>query len=269
MNGPLIALVQDENLRKPIQTLADNLDTDVIWSLDLKGVISEVARLRPAVLLVDLNYQPQQWHDIARALKSNPATRRLAILGFAVGLTGELREQANAVIFDEVFEAQDSPDGGLLTTLKSRVESFARRSDLEIQEALQAPCQQPMPQLVHKGIQEFNRGNYYEAHEDLEHAWMEEPQVVRNLYQGILQVGVAYYQIQRSNYWGAIKMFLRGFQWLEAMPDTCHGIDVAKLRQDAKHVWQVLESLGPSRINEFDQSMFQPVSYDERFVVGG
>ncbi|MCI0711435.1 MAG: DUF309 domain-containing protein [Chloroflexi bacterium] len=268
MNDPLLALVQDESLRKPIQKLAEDLNTDVIWSLDLKGVISEVARLRPAVLLVDLKHQPQQWHDIVRALKSNPATRRLAILGFAISLTDDLREKANAVIFDEVFEAQDSPDGVLLTTLTSRVESFARRSDIEIQRALQSPCQQPMPQLVLKGIQEFNRGNYYEAHEELEHAWMDEPQIVRNLYQGILQVGVAYYQIQRSNYWGAVKMFLRGFQWLEAMPDTCHGINIVKLRQDAKHVWQTLETLGPDRIDEFDQSMFHPISYDENVVTG-
>jgi hypothetical protein len=63
-------------------------------------------------------------------------------------------------------------------------------------------------------------------------------------------------------------MFLRGFQWLEAMPDTCHGIDVAKLRQDAKRAWQALETLGPDRIEEFDQSMFQPIHYDESFVVG-
>lgn len=266
MNAPLIALVEDEKLRQPIQSLAKRLNSDVIWTLDVKGVVSTVADLRPAVILVELNHDPHHWHDIVRALKSNPATRRIAILGFAVDLTDTLREKATDVIFDEIFEAKDSPGGGLLTTLESRVTSFARRTDMDIQQALGTPCQQKIPQLVLQGIQEFNRGNYYEAHEDLEHAWMDEAQLVRNLYQGILQVGVAYFQIQRSNYWGAIKMFLRGFQWLEAMPDTCHGIDVAKLRQDARRAWRELETLGPDRIDEFDQSIFQPIAYDEDFV---
>jgi predicted metal-dependent hydrolase len=267
VNSPIIALVEDEDLRRPIQELAANLHCDVIWSLDVKGVVSRVANLRPAVILIELSHEPHHWHDIVRALKSNPATRRIAILGFSVNLTSELREKATSVIFDDVFAAKDSPDDVLLSTLESRVKSYARRTDADIQQALKQTCLEPMPRLVYQGIQEFNRGNYYEAHEDLEHAWMDETHVVRNLYQGILQVGVAYYQIQRSNYWGAIKMFLRGFQWLEAMPNVCHGVDVAKLRQDARHAWQALETLGPGRIDEFDQSLFQPINFDETFVV--
>lgn len=264
-HGPIIALVGDDELRAPIRELADELDTDVIWSLDVAGVVSRVVELRPAVLLVDLRHDADRWPDIVRALKSNPATRRLAVIGFAKGLDDELRAAAEAVIFDEVFEAADDPRGGLLTSLPTRVKAYARQADDDLRAALEAPCQQPMPQLVYQALQEFNNGHYYEAHEDLEHAWMDEEHEVRNLYQGILQAGVAYYQIRRGNYWGAVKMFLRAFQWLSAMPDECHGIDVAKLRRDARQVWRELESLGPDNIEAFDSSLFQPVRYDPAY----
>ena len=49
-----------------------------------------------------------------------------------------------------------------------------------------------IPELVLKGIEEFNKGEFYECHEYLEEAWMQEPHRVRFLYQGILQVGVGF-----------------------------------------------------------------------------
>lgn len=262
----IIALVEDDRLRQPIAVLAEQLNAEISWSVKLRGVVARMVEMRPLVLLVDLAGDVERWQMIVRALKSNPATRRLGVIGFADGLTDELRIQAEAVLVDDIFEANDRPQGGLLTTLESRVTTYARRADQALQAELVAPCQQPMPRLVYQGLAEFNRGNYYEAHEDLEHAWVAEVHVVRNLYQGILQAGVAYFQIQRGNYWGAIKMFLRAFQWLEAMPDTCHGIDVAKLRTDARRVWRVLEQLGPENIEQFDQSLFQPVRYDPAYL---
>jgi len=49
---------------------------------------------------------------------------------------------------------------------------------------------------------------------------------VRELYRAILQVGIAYYQIERGNHRGALKMLLRSVQWLAMLPDRCQGIDV-------------------------------------------
>ena len=60
------------------------------------------------------------------------------------------------------------------------------------------------------GLLEFNRGAYFEQHEFLETAWRAEARPVRALYQGILQIGLAFLQIQRGNWPGAIKMFRRG-----------------------------------------------------------
>ena len=56
-----------------------------------------------------------------------------------------------------------------------------------------------LSQLALDGIEEFNRGEFYECHEYLEEAWMQEPRRVRFLYQGILQVGVGFYHLGRGN----------------------------------------------------------------------
>lgn len=63
------------------------------------------------------------------------------------------------------------------------------------------------PDEVWKGIELFNRQKFFDAHESLENAWRAEPDPIRSLYQGILQVGVAYYHLEHRNLIGAQKSF--------------------------------------------------------------
>ena len=59
------------------------------------------------------------------------------------------------------------------------------------------PCYETAPVLLRRGIAQFNRGEFFEQHETLEDLWREEPRPIRTLYQGILQIGVALYHVQR------------------------------------------------------------------------
>lgn len=127
------------------------------------------------------------------------------------------------------------------------------------QESLPGFCRGEMHPRARKGIQEYNAGEYYEAHEYLELAWRDTDSPGRDLYQGILQVGVAYYQIQRGNYRGALKMFNRARDLLQSLPDVCQGVDVAVLRRDAKRVEDILREKGPEEMDEIDPGRFQPV----------
>ena len=73
---------------------------------------------------------------------------------------------------------------------------------------------------------------------------------------------MAYLQIERGNYNGALKMFLRVRQWIDPLPDRCRGVDVAQLRADAKHVHESLLALGHERIGGFDRRLFKRVVYE-------
>ena len=150
------------------------------------------------------------------------------------------------------------PRSRFIADLPALIQQYARTVDFE---ALSLTCLQPLSSLASQGIELFNRGEYFEAHEVLEHAWNEDETPGRELYRAILQVAVAYLQIERGNYNGAMKMFLRMRQWIDPLPELCRGVDVARLRADARRVYEQILALGRSRITEFDRGMFQPVRY--------
>ena len=129
-------------------------------------------------------------------------------------------------------------------------------------EYISQDCEGGISKTVCHGLELFNQGKYFEAHEELELAWRVESDPLRELYRGILQVAVVYLHISRGNYSGAMKVYRRCRKWLEPWPDTCIGIDIGKLRHDLEHTIEELQKLGKDRIAEFDLSSFQPVQYD-------
>jgi uncharacterized protein len=139
-----------------------------------------------------------------------------------------------------------------------------QRRDSEMDASAQEPdlpCHAPLPPDAIRGLEYFNSGEYFEAHEFLEAAWRAEPGPVRELYRGVLQVAVGYFHLQRGNYAGAIKMFQRSRSWLTPFPDVCQGINLARLRQDMDRVESELIRLGEERIRHFDRTLLKPVEY--------
>jgi uncharacterized protein len=123
------------------------------------------------------------------------------------------------------------------------------------------PEQDPgkLPDLALRGIEEFNRGEFYECHEYLEEAWMQESRRVRFLYQGILQVAVGFYHLQNGNWRGATGLLRNGTVRLKEFEPTTMGLDVAKLVRESERCLSELESLGRERIDEFDASKIPKV----------
>lgn len=114
------------------------------------------------------------------------------------------------------------------------------------------------PQAI-KGIEAFNAGAFFRAHEYFELAWLDTSSPVKDLYQGILQVGLAYYHIQRENYPGAMKMLQRSQELLAPFPENCRGVDIHTLRSDAERVEKACRDLGAAHISSFKEEWFQPV----------
>lgn len=109
-----------------------------------------------------------------------------------------------------------------------------------------ASCSDPAPPLLVRGVHQFNAGEYFECHETLETLWMKEPGAVRELYQGILQIGVAFLKQGRGEYRGAIGLLRRGLAHLAPFEPDCQGIDVARLRSESGAVLRRLEAAGPA-----------------------
>jgi predicted metal-dependent hydrolase len=113
-------------------------------------------------------------------------------------------------------------------------------------------CKEPPPPDLLEGIAQFNRGEYFEQHETLERLWIAERRDVRRLYQGILQVGVAFHHLRKLNHHGTVYMLTRGPRYLAPFAPSCQCVDVAALIADAGAALAEVERLGKERLSEFD-----------------
>ncbi|HEX5938776.1 MAG TPA: DUF309 domain-containing protein [Dehalococcoidia bacterium] len=119
-------------------------------------------------------------------------------------------------------------------------------------------CSDAPPAELLRGIEEFNRGEFFEQHETLEEIWIEETDPVRYLYQGILQVGVGFYHRRRNNFRGATLLLERGTRYLQPFRPSCLGIDVEALVGAAELALAEIQRLGPEGLAAFDESRFVP-----------
>ncbi len=208
---------------------------------------------QPALLVFDLSATAVPWQQWIPRLKTSPATRRIPILCYGSHVNVEMMTEAKRLGADAVLARSR-----FTSDMLNLFQKYARVPD---RDAIQTACQEPLSALAQRGIELFNQGQYYECHDDLEEAWRQDESDGRSLYQGILQTGIALYQIQRGNYRGAIKMLLRLRQWLDPLPDVCRGVDVAGLRHNIAAIHESLAALGSDKIEEFDWQIVQSVLF--------
>jgi predicted metal-dependent hydrolase len=214
-------------------------------------LLDKITNWQPLLLIFDLGNQAVPWRKWIATLRTSPATRRIPILAFGPHVNVEVMTSAREAGADEVVGRSR-----FMSAMPELITKLARSWD---REGITAACQEPLSELGRKGIEAFNKGDYYESHEYLEDAWNEDTGPARDMYKAVLQVAVAYLQIERENYSGAVKMFLRARQWLEPLPNVCRGIDIARLKEDAQQVHQLLLELGPQQIKAIDRTVFRPV----------
>jgi predicted metal-dependent hydrolase len=216
------------------------------------GYVTRLALAAVALLIVDAD--DPAWRYWTTTPKSSPATRRIPVLVLAD--TPDQRAEALLAGADLTL-----PHAELSAALPGLLRDFARVLDAETQAQLTCECDAALPELARQGIERFNAGDYYAQHDLFEALWVATPTPVRDLYRAILQVGIAYYQVERGNRRGALKMLLRSVQWLSILPDECQGVDVAALRADSYRVRAALEALTDNQLDRFDRTLLQPVKW--------
>lgn len=216
-------------------------------------LLDQITRLHPALIIFDLGNSEIPWKNWLAMIKSVPATRRLPVVCFGPHVDQAAFEAARERGADRVYARSN-----FLKNVGKIIQEYASLPDFE---DIDRACSMPLSHLAIKGLELLNRGDYFEAHEELEFAWNEDRTPGRELYRGILQIAVAYLQIERQNYRGAHKLFLRARQWLDPLPESCRGVNVEKLRTDARAAHRLLLELGPGEIDKFDRRMLKPVEY--------
>jgi hypothetical protein len=112
---------------------------------------------------------------------------------------------------------------------------------------------------------------FFEFHELLEGIWMDWRGPERRFLQGLIQLGVAFYHVERNNYRGAMSMFRSG--WAKVAPHTpsyC-GVELQGFLKRIAACRERVERLGPGRLLAFDWSSVPPlqVAGERRAAVAG
>ena len=135
------------------------------WWSDAAGALDAIDGNFPVLLLVDLG-AGGDWAEVIRRVKLRPHTKQIPVYAFGSHVDAATLRAARERRRGSRMGAQPY-DGG----------ARARRA------AVRGPACTTIPDgwddaLSAKalaGIDEFNRGDYFEQHELLEEAWMEEP----------------------------------------------------------------------------------------------
>ena len=241
--------------RPPVVALV----TDLIFATRIADVIhqqggepvmvSSAAEFRqaierwPVLILIDVHALPaEQWHPEVQRAKNLPQSKSIPIYGFGSHVDTAALKAARAAGCDHVWA-------------RSRfVEELPRLVAEHITPPLIYPDgwdDQPSAAFL-EGVALFNAGQFYKQHDVFEALWREDPRPIRELYQGILQIGVAFHHIEEGNYRGAVKMLRRGLPRLRNLPPICQTLDVASLREQARAIHDEVVTLGPDRLEEFD-----------------
>lgn len=225
--------------------ISDIADYQPVFIEQLSGLIARLVDSRVGALCV--SDAVADWQSYVVACKTNPATRRIPVVLFLSST-----DDPPLIDIDLVVSSNNRP---------VKVADVLQNLSVNQNDDLTADCAQPLPPKAQEAIQLFNQGEYYKQHDLLEALWMETDAPVRDLYQAILQVGIAYYQVERTNYRGALKMLLRALQWLNKLPDVCQQVDIALLRSDANRVRVEVENVLNGKQDGVDLQLLKSVKF--------
>jgi hypothetical protein len=209
----------------------------------------------PVLAIVDLFSRSFDWEPLVRSIKGpGKKAAHVPVIGFGPHVDLDLRERALAAGCKTVVGRS-----AVVEQLSHLVQKHKWVVNTD-------RCQDSPPPLMQQGLELFNQGKFYECHEVIEDAWMEEKDPIRVMYQGILQIGVACYHIQNRNWRGAIRVLERGVPKAARFAPNCMGINISKLLEDSEVVRRELVRLGPEWQDEFNERLFPTIEYRENYL---
>ena len=100
------------------------------------------------------------------------------------------------------------------------------------------------------GVELFNQGRYWEAHEAWERVWLASDGARRTFLQGLIQLAAVYYHLERENLKGASRLRDSALGRLDSLPESFGGIALDELREQVRNLSTVSSgAFEPPRIS--------------------
>ena len=106
-----------------------------------------------------------------------------------------------------------------------------------------------------RGVEQFNRGEFYACHDTLEALWMEADEPDRTFFQGVLQLAVGLYHLTNHNWQGAVTLLGNGISRLRPYTPEYDGTDVEHLLTWSTALLQQMQVAGPDAIADSAQQL--------------
>ncbi len=110
-----------------------------------------------------------------------------------------------------------------------------------------------MEDLFERGVDEFNRQFFFEAHDTWEELWMETTGQHRLFYQGLIQIAVGFYHLGNQNYKGACSQFGKALAKINQYLPAFHSIDTQQLANSVQNCLNDAEQLKAGTLAVFDE----------------
>jgi len=248
----IILIVDDLMFAPKLESALNRLNYQPLFAVN-ETDLTAALRQAPVLVIVDLFSRGFDWEALLRLMKgAGKKARHVPVLGFGPHIDLELREKALLAGCDAVVGR-----GAITGQLPQLIEKHKWVVD-------RRRCQEIPPPDLQKGIELFNQGQFFDCHEVLEDAWNNEPEPIRIMYQGILQISVACYHTQNKNWRGAMKVLERGTPKIRRFAPNCMGLDLDRLLADVDKIRRELVRLGPEWHGDFDVNLFPAIELSKR-----
>ena len=104
---------------------------------------------------------------------------------------------------------------------------------------------------LQKSVLLFNRHLFFEVHEVLEPPWMQEQGEIKKFLQGLIQVAVAFYHLERGNLAGTRSLLHEGLIKIAPHSPACLGLELRDFIAGLEQCRQIISGLSPETYRQF------------------
>ena len=243
-NERIILIVEDASLLSELENQVRLAGYEALVATE-PATLTRMLGTAPVLVILDLLSHQFDWKTLLAFIKGEgKKANHVPVLGLVSLRDFEVRNQAEAAGCNDILIREHISE-----QLPHLIEKHKWVVD-------KVRCRDMPPPLLLEGIKLLNQAEFFGCHEVIEDAWNAEKEAIRVMYQGILQIGVACYHIQKKNWRGAVKVLARGIPKVSRFAPTCMGLDLSKLIAQAELIGDELTRLGPNWEGEFDTTLF-------------
>ena len=110
----------------------------------------------------------------------------------------------------------------------------------------------PPSATMQEGIDAFNEGRFFDAHEFFEDTWIPEEGPLASFYQGLVMIAAGFHHLtSRHEIAGVRRLLATGMAQVEPFAPECQGLDLARLLEETAAARTLALEMGQSRLADF------------------